>query len=158
VELPLKLLIQSIDDYCIINFKDTAHNPEAPPHNYIVLPLDGAEDIVICVITSQMDSLLNYYQKTKKGERALQCLVHVDYRILEFLRHDKTSLIECNKAELISKEELKHRVDQRYSFDFPKRGLPKELVERIRRAIRESPIVRGNVKAAIDRLIPYKTD
>ena len=147
MDLPPHVVVNSINDPCVIHFKDIKHDETAPAHFYIVLPAPGNKGMVICIITSQLDKKINYYERVNK--KAITSLVHTEQRDLAFLNPNKRSLIDCNNAELLSKGQLNHRVDASHGIKVAQREIPSSLVAKVKDAVLNSPIVKPNVKKAL---------
>jgi hypothetical protein len=109
MDLPPEVLLNSIRDFCILYFKDVNHAKEAPPHFYITFPIKDDLNLIICIITSQIGSKEKYYKRT--NPKAIKSLIPIDSNIFSFLDRNKKSIIECNQAEFLSKEELVKRID-----------------------------------------------
>lgn len=103
--------------------------------------------MVICIITSQMNKKISYYERV--NQKAIPCLVHADQRDLTFLNPKRPSLIDCNSAELLSKGQLNHRMDTSHGIEVAQREIPDDLVEKVTNAILNSPVVKPNVKKAL---------
>lgn len=127
--------------------KDIKHDETAPAHYYIVLPVPGDKGMVICIITSQLDKKISYYERVNK--KAIIGLVHADQRDLAFLSPQKRSIIDCNGAELLSKGQLNHRVDASHGIKVVQREVPGDLVAKVKNAVLNSPVVKPNVKNAL---------
>ena len=80
--------------------------------------------------------------------KALKCLVYLNRGELSFLKKD-VSVIDCNQAELLSKAELLDRINSKFKIKIIELHLSKELKEKIRKAILDSPLVRFFIKEAL---------
>ena len=147
MDLPPHVVVNSIDDPCVVHFKDIKHDETAPAHYYIVLPVPGDKGVVICIITSQLDKKISYYERVNK--KAIAGLVHPDQHDLAFLNPEKRSIIDCNSAELLSKGQLNHRVDASHGIKIEQREVSVGLVAKVKNAVLNSPVVRPNVKKAL---------
>ena len=147
IELPPELVLNVLDNWCICHFKDEKHAPDAPHHFYIVIPLQGS-NLVISIITSQVEKKKSYY--TKVNIKALNGLVFLNRGEFSFLTRD-VSVIDCNQAELLSKAELADRVNS--ELKIIESQIPKRLKEKVQKAIQESPLVRPHIKKALNFLI-----
>lgn len=147
MDLPPHVVVNSIDDPCVVRFKDTKHDETAPAHYYIVLPVAEDKGMVICIITSQLDKKISYYERVNK--KAITSLVHPDQHNLAFLNPKKRSIIDCNSAELLSKGQLNHRVDASHGIKVVQREIPVNLADKVKNAVLNSPVVKPNVKKAL---------
>jgi len=147
LDLPPHVIVNSINDPCVVHFKDTKHDENAPAHYYIVLLVPGDKGMVICIITSQLDKKINYYERVNK--KAIAGLVHPDLHDLAFLNPNKRSIIDCNSAELLSKGQLNHRVDGSHGIKVAQREVSGGLVAKVKNAVLNSPVVKPNVKKAL---------
>lgn len=147
MDLPIDFIIKTFTDFCVCYFKDIRHDSSAPPHYYITVPVSDDSFILFCIITSQVENKLWYYKK--KNEKALESLVRIDPNHLPFLT--KISVIDCNMAELISRDEIVDIIDSK--LDPPikviTRNIPDELKDKIISAIKNSPIVKPIIKKMI---------
>jgi len=55
VELPPKILIDSINDWCICHYKDKTFNSDAKHHFYVVISVENNKKLITCIITSKID-------------------------------------------------------------------------------------------------------
>ena len=139
MDLPPEVLLNSIRDYCVIYFKDRQHRQDAPPHFYLTFPIKDDLSLIICLITSQVEKQSEYYRRT--NTKAEQCLIQVSNDIFAFLDRRKKSVIDCNRAELLSKEELKKRIDPKFPLEIKERKVPSYLKKEIGSAIIQSPLI-----------------
>jgi len=145
MDLPARALLSNINNFCTFFFKDLKHAPEAPPHHYIIFPAGDGLSLTICIITSQIDSKIAYYKKTRP--KAIESLVPVNENMLSFLKEE--SIIECNQAELITKEELMKRIDPDVPCELNAQPIPAELQKKINTAIIQSPLISPAIKQLI---------
>jgi len=145
VDLPLNLIIESLTGFCVCYFKDKRHAPESPPHYYVTVPITDDTSLLLCIITSQVEKKMWYYRNVNVS--AISSLVLVDQSSLPFLT--KESFIDCNKAELIEKNELIKIVDSKPSLEIKTRDVPDELKRKIISAINKSPLVSPFIKKLI---------
>jgi hypothetical protein len=139
VDLPPAIILSTINDFCILFFKDTNHDSEAPPHFWVIFPVNPATGFSISIITSQTDKRKRYYQGNNK---ALKCLVKISNDIFDFLNRGKKSLIDCNRMELLTKEELIKRIDPAGPCEIKTTGkFPSFLKKEIFSAIDQSPLL-----------------
>jgi len=123
MELPSELIVKFLEDWCICHFKDTKHAPEAPPHFYVIIPLQDS-NLIISIITSQVEKKKKYYEKVNK--KALNGLVFLKRGELSFLKREM-SVVDCNQAEFLSKTELINRINSRFKIKIIERNLSEEL-------------------------------
>jgi hypothetical protein len=142
MHLPHDLVLQSIDNWCITYFKDTTHHKDAPPHFYITIPINESICFIVCIITSQIDKRVSYYSNINKA--ALDSLILVDNKELSFL--SKKCIVDCNKAELVTKEELKKRIVYVTGIEVKRRDLSDDFKGHIKKAITGSPLIAQRVK------------
>lgn len=138
MDFPPAFIADTLKGFCVCYFKNTDHDPESPPHYHITVPISDASYLLLCVITSQMENRIKYYQRTNK--RAVPCLVKVDKNDLHFL--NKESIIECNQPMLVRKKNFGRIVDSKQKCKVIMRDIPSYLKEKIVKAINDSPIVR----------------
>ena len=142
MDVPLSVLAKSLSGFTICHFKDINHDPKAPAHFYVTVPINDDLSLLLCVITSQIENRVRYYHKT--NERAIDALVQVDKKDLPFL--DKVSVIECNQPVLIRRNEMDKIIDPKHKFKIICRDIPRDLKEKIVSAINKSPIVKPFIK------------
>ncbi len=138
MDLPPEVLLNSIKDFCVIYFKDRQHRQDAPPHFYITFPIKDDLSLIICIITSQVETQREYYRRT--NAKAEKCLIDISNDIFSFLDRKKKSVIDCNRAELLSKKELKKRIDPHVPLEVKERKVPSFLKKDVRSAIIQSPL------------------
>ena len=146
MDLPPEVLLNSITDFCVIYFKDKQHIKDAPPHFYVTFPIKDDLTLIICIITSQVKTQREYYGRV--NPKAGNCLIPVT-NIFSFLDRDKKSVIDCNKAELLSKEELRKRIASDVPLKIKERTIPSYLKRDVRSAIIQSPLIAPYVKRFI---------
>lgn len=145
MDLPPALILESIDNFCVLFFKDIKHDPQAGPHFWVVFPVSQVLQFSVIIITSQIDRREKYYQKNPK---ALRCLVKISNDIFPFL--NKESVIDCNRMELLSKEELIRRLDPAGPCQIKTRErFPSFLKREIFSAIDQSPLISPDIKKII---------
>ncbi len=146
MQLPDELIIDFLTDFCICRFKDKRHFSEAPPHHYVSVPINDQSSLLLAIFTSQLEKKSKYYQQTNKA--ALSSLEPVDQTILAFLK--KPTIIDCNQAELIRKEELIHRrIDPKNGIEVVMSDIPADLKNKIVIAIKNSPLIKPYIKKLI---------
>lgn len=142
MDIPIDLISKSLTGYCVCRFKNINFAPEAPPHYYVVIPIKDDSNLLLCIITSQIENKVWYYHK--KNDKAISCLVRIDTNTFPFL--EKESVIECNQPFLIPKNELIKVVDQKHKFSVVTRNIPAEIKKKIVKAINDSPLVKPYIK------------
>ena len=123
MDLPLGLIAKSLKEFCVCYFKNIQYDEKALPHYFVTIPVNDELSLLVCVITSQIETKLWYYHKT--NEKAIQSLVRVDKNSLPFL--EKESIIECNLPFLISRHEFTKIVDPKHKFKVVARDIPSEI-------------------------------
>ncbi len=143
IEMPPEVVIDVITSPCICFFKDTKFKDDAPPHFYIIIPVNEASDLILSMITSKISSRVKYYSNTNKPE-AVNSLVKINKETFSFLTRE--SVVECNQAEVIPKGQMKNKIDKEHGFSFKAPEIPILLLEEIKEAIRSSPLVSNYIK------------
>lgn len=141
-KVTVKVALQSIQDWCVLHFKDFTHDRAAPPHWFLTIPVNPGTLFLLCIITSQVEKRAYFYQKI--NPKAARSLVRIEARSFPFLT--KESLIDCNATELLSIEELEKRVNRERGLDVESQQIPSELKKRIKSAIINSPLVSPAIK------------
>lgn len=139
---PIRVALQSIQDWCVLHFKDATHDRAAPPYWFLTIPVNPGALFLLCIITSQVEKRAYYYQKI--NPKAAQSLVRLEARRFPFLL--KESLIDCNAIELLSIEELEKKVNRERGLNIEAQQIPSELKKRIKSAIINSPLVSPIIK------------
>lgn len=127
MDFPPDFVAKTLAGFCVCYFKNTTHDPEAPPHYHITVPISNESSLLLCIITSQIENKVWYYQKTK--ESAESSLVLVDKDDLPFLK--KASVIDCNQPMLIHKNKFSKIIDPDNKFEVVSRNIPGEIKEKI---------------------------
>jgi hypothetical protein len=141
IVFPPKTIIDHITDWCVIWFKDKEFSPEARPHYYIVVPT-AIGNLIVCIVTSQVEKLNhNYYGS------AITALVPISATDFDFIV--KPSVINCNKAEMLSRQEL---LDKFVPGTFKKLHSPvkDDVKAKILAAINVSPLVKPVIRKALN--------
>jgi len=146
IQIPPRVVLQSLQDWCILHFKDISHDPTAPSHWYFTIPINPGALFVLCIITSQVEKRVYYYQKI--NPKAAQSLVRLEARSFSFL--PKESLIDCNKTELLTIEEIERRIKKDVGLDIENPEIPSALKQKIKAAIINSPLVPKSIKKHLD--------
>jgi len=141
-KVPVRVALQSIQDWCVVHFKDVTHDRAAPPHWFLTIPINPGALFLLCIITSQVEKRLHYYHKM--NPKAAQSLVRLEARRFPFL--PKESLIDCNATELLSIEELEKKVNRERGLNIEAQQIPSDLKKRIKAAIIISPLVSPAIK------------
>ncbi len=145
MDIPPELVAKTLSGFSVCYFKNEEHQPDAPPHYHITVPINDDSSLLLTVITSQVETRQKYYERTNK--EALSSLVTVSKKDLKFLK--KKSIVECNQPQLIRKIDFNKIVDPDHDFKIVARDIPNELKEEIVQAIKASPIVKPFIKKMI---------
>jgi hypothetical protein len=145
LDFPPEYIAGTLTGFCVCYFRNTTHDPEAPPHYHITIPVSDDTSLLLCVITSQVENKARYYQKTNK--EALSSVVSVNRSSLVFLK--KESVIDCNHPVLVRKNKFNMLVDPDHKFKVVARDVPDEVKEKIIKAIKASPIVKPFIKKMV---------
>ena len=145
MDIPPEYIAKTLTGFCVCYFKNTTHDPDAPPHHHITVPISDDSSLLLCIITSQVENKAWYYHKTNQA--AGSSLVIVNRDELSFLK--KMSVIDCNQPKLIHKSHFGKIVDPDHKFTIVTRNIPKEVKEKIVQAIKDSPIVKPFIKKLI---------
>jgi len=144
MDIPLSLEVKHIEGFSICFFKDKNHPKKSPSHYYITIPTNQNFYLVICLISSQWEKRRDYYEKTNK--KCLSSLIVSNKTELNFLK--TKSVIDCNNAEYIHKNELKNRIVPG-TYKFVSGNMPETLKTRIIDAIKISPKIKPYIKQSI---------
>jgi hypothetical protein len=142
IPIPPSIQIGAIALPCVCHFKDKQHRPESPPHFYVIIPVNSAIDLVLTMITCQVQNKIDYYTRTNAV--AVSSLVAVDRVDFQFL--NRSSLIDCNSVELVPKAELSKKYDPAHGFEMKLPFVPDALKNKIVAAIKNSPLVKPIIK------------
>ncbi len=145
IEFPPQAILQLINDWAILHFKDRTHAKEAPPHWYFTIPVDPGKQFVLCITTSRVTKKLNYYQSI--NPKAARSLVRLEDQSFSFIREE--SLINCNNAEKLSLPELLRRIDPKVGLRKESDQIPKALRSKILSAIYNSPLISPAIKKVV---------
>lgn len=94
-------------------FKDNKHKNTAPAHFHFIIPLNTGRNLVVCIVTSQIERQSEYYEYDRKY---LNSMIPVDETNFHFL--DRQSVVECNQAEYLTVSELHKRIDFNHGDGF----------------------------------------
>jgi hypothetical protein len=149
VNIPPEIVLNSIDDFSILFFKDTSHEVTAPPHFWVIFPVSPVLRFSISIITSKVEKRKSYYSRV--SSKAVTALVEIGNDVFSFLDRDKKSIIDCNRMELLSKEELKKKIDPAGPCEIKtiKEKFPPFLKKNIFCAINQSPLISPDIKKVI---------
>lgn len=147
MDLPQSLIAQSLQGFCICYFKNVQHEPNAPPHFHVTVPVNDDSSLLLCIITSQTEKKAWYYRKTR--EDAIESLVAINKESFPFLV--KESLVDCNQPILVRKSKINDLIDPKCKFEVKVRDIPQEIKERIVTAIQKSPLVKPVIKKMLVR-------
>ncbi len=154
-KLNIKFKIDNqLSDYCLCYYRDLAYrDPQNRPHYYINIPIKSDSYLLLCIITSQIIKRKAYYANNGKlANKTLKALVEINHN--EITKLNKPSIIDCNQAELLTKETLINKIDTSYNEPFViyKNNITDDLKSKIIQAVKTSPIVEQYIK---DLLIDY---
>lgn len=140
MEIPLKLrlplILKDIKRFSIVRFQDNNFS-EPKPHWYVLIPVSKESAFLVAIITSQCDKQAAYYKRTQKT-KAVDCLVRINNNDFSFL--NRNSVIDCNKTELLSLNEIIHRADETIGFKVESESVPEYLRKEIVSSIVKSPL------------------
>lgn len=145
MDFPPNYIADTLSGFSVCYFKNTAHDPEAPLHYHITIPISDESSLLLCLVTSQIENKAWYYHKT--NEEAEACLVLVNKNDFAFLKKD--SVIDCNQPIFEHKNKFDRLVDPDHKFKVITRDIPDDVKEKIIKAIKDSPIVKGFIKKMI---------
>ena len=146
MKLPISLCIDALEGFSVCHFKDLHHQKEAPAHYYVVIPTVNSAYLIICLITSKVVKICNYY--TKSNSACLESIVNLKPSDLSFLRCK--SIIDCNSAQYIHRNALK-KIIKEDTYALIVKRIPSDLINIIISAIDSSPMIKPVIKKAIDR-------
>ena len=146
--IPPEFVAKTLSGFSVCYFKNEDHQPDAPPHYHMTVPINDDSSLLLTIITSQIETRQRFYGRTRK--EALASLVTVSKKELKFLK--KGSIIECNQPQLIRKIDFHKIVDPDNDFTVVARDIPDELKEKIVKAIKASPIVKPFIKKMLKGL------
>ncbi len=153
MKIPSQIIIKYIRDGCVVFYKDDktwqsfrllfkdkyfAH--DAPGHYYIVIPT-SCGNLLICIVTSQVEKRRRFYD-----DSAQKSLVMLSEDNFSFI--DRPSVIDCNRAELLSRPELLARAER---F----RKMREKIAEPIKKQIISAILCSPLVKEAIKKVLPH---
>jgi hypothetical protein len=146
MDIPLSVLAETITESCICQFRNIAHVHSKSPHYHVIITTKNKDSIVICHITKQIENKIWYYHRAN-NEKAITCLVRVDTTDLDFLTEE--SIIECNQAEIILKQEFANIVHPSHGCQLIAPTISTDLENKIKEAILSSPLVKPFIKNAL---------
>ena len=144
MDIPLRIEVNCLEGFSVCFFKDKNHSEESPSHYYITTPTNQNFYLVICLISSQWKKRQEYYNKSNK--KCLNSLILIDNTELNFLK--TKSVIDCNNAEYIHKNELNNRISPG-TYKFILENIPDDLKTKIINAIKISPKIKPYIKKAL---------
>jgi hypothetical protein len=131
--------LQAPDEFIII-YKDPDFlqvNPDVSAHMYIIVPYSDDEVLLLAMITS------SEFNRRVANSAMLECILDIREGEFDFIRKD--SIIDCNqcfkkrKGELVSNGAKLKRCAK----------LPYEFIAKIKAAIKQSPVVKRQIKKHI---------
>jgi hypothetical protein len=128
-------------------FKDNKHKPDAPAHFHIIISLCNNENLVVCLITSQVENVAEMYDRKQE---LLDSMIPVD-DYFNFL--NRLSIADCNASEYLTVKELQRRIDFNHVDGFQVKAVDVNIKDKLKKeiinAILNSPIVKNHIKAYI---------
>ena len=150
MKLPPNIIITSLSGFCVCYYKDAAHDPRAPLHYHISIPLKENDYFLFVLITSQLDSKIDYYSRANK--KALNSIISINpHKDFSFIYKDDT-VIDCNQPIFNRKQEFFENnriINWENDFEIKSRDIPQDLKKRIVSALKDSPIVKPYIKNLI---------
>jgi hypothetical protein len=150
MKLPPSIIITSLSGFCVCHFKDAEHDPKAPLHYHISIPLKENDYLLFVLLTSKLDSKIDYYDRTNK--KALNSIISIQpYKDFSFIYKDDT-VIDCNQPIFNRKQEFFENnkiINWEEDFEIKLRDIPIDLKKRIVFALKFSPIVKPYIKNLI---------
>jgi hypothetical protein len=133
--------------FSICYFKNKNHFPDAPAHHHVIISLKDGTNIVVCIVTSQVQKRASYYERIDLD--ALDSLVPLDPTSFRFIT--TPCVIDCNKAELLTHHELTLVIDKNVGIELKAHdgSIDIELKQKVLQAIYKSPVVKPHVKSAL---------
>lgn len=148
-QIQLFLSVIEKNNFAVCYFKDKKHKPESPPHYRIFVPISDDCYVLLCLITSKVENIVNYYKKVKT--EFLESTIEVDKNDLAFL--DRKSIIDCNDARLIMKTTLMRDIEEEsFKIIGLDNQIPDYLKQKIIKAIQTSPYVKPRIKKLLIEL------
>lgn len=129
--------------HTVFYFENIEHNQdERKPHYHIAIPTKNNSYLLLVMFTSQLEKRKAHRQTNPD---ALSSLIFTNEREFDFLT--KESVIDCNSPIYKTREELMASIDNLQ----PKEAhIPIKFRDKIIEAIKTSPIVRRNIKKALE--------
>jgi len=127
------------DNKTLYYFKNIDFDQVAPAHYHIAIPISSDEFVMLTLITSQLRKQIDFAnQQSIKYQESLVIVNPEDLSILS-----KQSVINCNNILVYTREELDTKI---HSIEFKDCDIPEELINRLIKAIRNSPVVKERYK------------
>lgn len=134
-------------EFHVYYYKDSTHSAGSPPHYNILIPIQDDSSLLICLITSQLNKKIDYYRNmhntSQTRQRLLKSLVFVGKKELPFL--DKDSIIDCNQAVYLTRDEFKKRILYKEEFKIIDKLIPTEIKKNIIAATKNSPLIPSSI-------------
>lgn len=124
-------------------FKNSEHSDNAPEHYHISIPISDTNSLLLVLTTSQVSKKKQHY---RLREQLLRGLIEFDIGDLNFIT--KKCLIDCNNPLFKTKEELKNIILNE-EIKFIDEVISPELVQKIKDKIKNSPLVKPNIKKLV---------
>ena len=141
MKFPPSIIITSLSGFCVCHFKDAAHDPSAPLHYHISIPLKEDDYLLFVLLTSQLNNKIDYYNRTNK--KALNSIISIEPKDFSFIYKNDT-IIDCNQPIFNRKQEFFENnkiINWENDFKIKLRDIPTDLKKRIVSALKNSPIV-----------------
>lgn len=127
----------------VFYFENIEHDEDnRKPHYHIAIKTNNNEYIIVLMFTSQIEKREAHRASNLD---AYSSLVYADETDFDFLV--KKSVIDCNSPIYKTREELKAIIE---NFRVIETDIPDDFTNKLIEAIKTSPIVRRNIKKALD--------
>lgn len=131
--------LRTPDEFIVI-YKDLdflQFNPGVSAHMYIIVPYSDSDVLLLAMITS------SEFSKRVANPAMLECILDIKEGEFDFICKD--SIIDCNQCSQKSKNELINNGAKLKKCE----KLPHEFIARIKTAIKQSPVVKKQIKKHI---------
>lgn len=126
----------------IYYFENSEHGENKKPHYHIAIPTINGGYLLLVMFTSQVNKKVEYYSQT--NQKALDSLVFADKETFCFL--SKKSVVDCNHPIYKTPEELGAIIS---NLEYREADLTEDFIDNIIIAVKNSPLVRRNIKRAL---------
>ena len=138
---PPSTYIPLISSTRVLYFKHLLHQSDAPPHNFVTIPGNN-DELIIVIITSQVEKFFSLYTKTTSGS-----LIIIEPKTLTYL--PLRSLVNCNSPEMYSRDDLVNRIIDPNGPWEVRDNISNDLENSIRSAIRNSYLAKPKIIKAL---------